>query len=156
MFRKLFTVIVLLTATKAAIARSEYRVPFYDKAMAQIMEPVLHLGQPAPIFFPVDGLVPVDADGRRRRRPSQQVHIPRTPEQQYTGLIVSGAVISGLGVGGMVLGGATLSNDSPDNPVSAGVLILGGILFLLGTGLLLGGLYIRSNYKKSVETTIDD
>jgi hypothetical protein len=158
MLKSLFLLAVLLAGVSTTFARLEYRAPFHDKAMARIKAPVLHLSEEAPVVLPGYGLIPFEVDRRRHHRHSRQVHVrvPRTPEQQYMGLMVGGGVITGVGIGAMVLGTATLPNDSADNPVSLAVLILGGVLVLVGTGMFLGGWYLRSNYKNSVEISIDE
>src|SRR5688572_28152135 len=98
MIKSLVFLVTIVSVSQLATARLEYRVPFYDKAMASISEPVLHLKQEPPVVLPGYGLVPFEVDRRRHHRHERPRPIPRTPEQRYMGLIVAGTVLTGLGV----------------------------------------------------------
>jgi hypothetical protein len=82
-------------------------------------------------------------------------YVPHSPQEAYRRLFISGTVIAAIGTSGTILGAATLQNDSRDNPVSLGLMIVSITIALIGVGLLIAGFYIRANTKSIGSRTID-
>jgi hypothetical protein len=156
MVKSLLLVLITLFFSQASGARTEYRGSFIDKAMTQIREPALHFASVSQSLIqlqkPADGII----DPRHHRRHyTGMEYVPHSPQEAYRRLFVSGTVITAIGTSGTILGAATLQNDSRDNPVSLGLMIVSIAIALIGVGLLIAGFYIRANTKSIGTHTID-
>ena len=137
-------------------ARMEYHSSFINRNLEQIRQPLLHITSSGNRELAELHEAVVADDPRHRRHHNTSVqYIPQSPQEVYRRLFVSGTIITAVGASGTILGAATLQNDSRDNPVSLGLMIVSVIITIIGAGLLTAGFYIKAHYKSSNTRSIE-